>query len=119
MRLKKVALAEVLELIETGKSAYMLIPIRAETTLGQLKSAGVFVTAEEETPAVEEAQPEEKPKLPPRKPRIDHGKVMALHKAGWNIGSIALEVCCSTQSVRNIIEKYEAGEANNDTDPKD
>ena len=44
MRLKKVALAEVLELIETGKSAYMLIPIGAETTLGQLKSAGVFVT---------------------------------------------------------------------------
>lgn len=111
MRLKQVALAEVLELIETGKSAYMLIPIGAETTLGQLKSAGVFVTAEEETPAVEEAQPEEKPKLPPRKPGLDHGKIMALHRAGWTLKNIADEMGCSAQTVLNHINKEKHDDA--------
>lgn len=53
-------------------------------------------------------EPKQKAQLPPRKPRIDQGKVMALHRAGWNVSSIAMEVGCSGQSVRNIIQKHES-----------
>lgn len=64
----------------------------------------------------QEPTPEPKQKAQPKKPRIDQGKVMALHRAGWNVSSIAMEVGCSGQSVRNIIEKHESGEKQNETD---
>ena len=32
---------------------------------------------------------------------IDDGRIMALYEAGWNLSSIALEVECSAQTVKN------------------
>ena len=45
--------------------------------------------------------PEDKPKA--KRQKIDRGKVMALHNAGWNNAKIADEMGCSAWSVSSII----------------
>ncbi|MBQ9046783.1 MAG: hypothetical protein IJ120_02675 [Solobacterium sp.] len=125
MRFKIIARAEAFDHLQRGDGdVYIVEAINDDTPLGLLRNAEGFLLgipeeqAQEpktEAPAAEEAPKEEKTKLPPRRPRIDQGKVMALHRAGWNVSSIAMEVGCTSQSVRNIIEKHEGGEANNDT----
>lgn len=40
-----------------------------------------------------------------RKSKVDHGRIMALHAAGWPIKEIAADCKCSEQTVRNHIMK--------------
>lgn len=131
MRFKIIGRAEAFERIQRGDGeVYIVENITDDTPLGVLRNAEGFLLgipeeqAQEtktEAPAAEEApeptpEPKQKAQLLPRKPRIDQGKVMALHRAGWNVSSIAMEVGCSGQSVRNIIEKHESGETNDAAD---
>lgn len=131
MRFKIITRDEAFDHLQRGDGEVCIVKtITDDTPIGALRNAEGFLLgireeqAQEtkaEAPATEEAPepaPEPKPKaqLPPRKPRIDQGKVMALHKAGWNVSSIAMEVGCSGQSVRNIIEKHESGETNDAAD---
>lgn len=131
MRFKIITRDEAFDHLQRGDGEVCIVKtITDDTPIGALRNAEGFLLgipeepAQEtkaEAPAAEEAPeptPEPKPKaqLPPRKPRIDQGKVMALHKAGWNVSSIAMEVGCSGQSVRNIIEKHESGEKQDETD---
>ena len=131
MRFKIITRDEAFEHLQSGDGEVCIVKtITDDTPIGALRNAEGFLLGireeptqepKEEAPAAEEAQeptpePKQKAQLPPRKPRIDQGKVMALHKAGWNVSSIALEVGCSGQSVRNIIEKHESGETNDATD---
>lgn len=62
-------------------------------------------------PAMEEAE-EEKQSPPPRRAReeigrkkIDRGKVLALHRAGWSNKKIADEMACSEASVSMILKE--------------
>lgn len=40
-----------------------------------------------------------------RNDRLDKGKVMALHKAGWSIGDIAMEMASSIPSIQEVINE--------------
>lgn len=37
--------------------------------------------------------------------KVDRGKVMALHKAGWSLSKIADEMGCSAQRVHQIVKE--------------
>lgn len=131
MRFKIITRDEAFDHLQRGDGEVCIVKtITDDTPLGVLRNAEGFLLgireeqAQEtkaEAPAAKEApeptpEPKQKAQLPPRKPRIDQGKVMALHRAGWNVSSIAMEVGCSGQSVRNIIEKHESGEKQDETD---
>lgn len=66
------------------------------------------VTAEEKE---ETSAPEPKkrgPKAGGKKPKkLDHGKIMALHKGKWPVAKIADEMGCSERAVRNHIAMEE------------
>ena len=64
----------------------------------------VKLVEEEEPKPVEKPKKDKKPKEDKRK-KTDAGKIWALHDAGWNTSSIAMEAQCSTQTVRNILAK--------------
>ena len=75
------------------------------------------VTEDIPLPAMEEPVEEEK-QSPPAEPekksgrkKIDRGKVMALHRAGWSNKKIADEMACSEASI-SIILKEESGKYN-------
>lgn len=75
------------------------------------------VTEDIPLPAMEEPVEEEK-QSPPAEPekksgrkKIDRGKVMAMHRAGWSNKKIADEMACSEASI-SIILKEESGKYN-------
>lgn len=59
------------------------------------------------------AEETEKPSapVPKKKPPLDHGKIMALHKGKWPVAKIADEMGCSEQAVRNHIAQEEKKDA--------
>ena len=62
----------------------------------------------EEKPVVPivEKKPEEKPKKPGgRKFKVDRGKILALHRAGWKAADIARDVSCSDWTVNKVIRE--------------
>lgn len=75
------------------------------------------VTEDIPLPAMEEPVEEEKqsPSAEPEKKsgrkKIDRGKVLALHRAGWSNKKIADEMACSEASI-SIILKEESGKYN-------
>lgn len=81
--------------------------------LGIQKSESKTVTADIPlpVPAMEEAE-EEKQSPPSAEPekksgrkKIDRGKVLALHRAGWSNKKIADEMACSEASVSMILKE--------------
>lgn len=86
--------------------------------LGIQKSESKTVTADISlpVPAMEEAE-EEKQSPPSAEPekksgrkKIDRGKVLALHRAGWSNKKIADEMACSEASVSTILKEERNGE---------
>lgn len=98
--LKEIDLAGALSRIKDGSgSVCMLVPVSKDTTLEELMQAKGFALADTKK---EEPKPKaEKPKQEKRK--VDHGKIIALHNAGWGPSKIATEVGCSMQTVLNHI----------------
>lgn len=62
-------------------------------------------------PAMEEAEEEKhppssaEPKKKSGRKKIDRGKVLALHRAGWSSKNIAAEMACSEASVSMILKE--------------
>ena len=105
--LKELDLAGALARMKDGSEKIcMLVPVSKDTTLEELMQARGFALAEANKE--EPKSKADKPKQEKRK--VDHGKIIALHKAGWLPSKIAQEVGCSMQTVLNHInsEKNDA-----------
>lgn len=103
-----------------GNALKYLIRADRKNGLEDLKKAMVYLKWEVDTrtdPEPEEAEPaqaaepakkgrpkKEETKPTKRKP-VDHGKIMALHRAGWSVAKIADEMRVSDQTVRNHIQQ--------------
>lgn len=115
MNLKICSLADAVQNVISGQQTFMLVEITADTTLEEIGQADSFVTVA--------ADPEPKPKPKPATqtpkpkaavaPKVDHGRIVALYKAGWTIPRIADDVGCSQQTVYNHLQK----EQSNGADP--
>lgn len=112
--LKKVNLTDALECVRNGQTTYILFEMTKEdtTVLDLLKSDG-FVTLAPADPEEQKPQPKAKPKTTAKKATpsngVDHGKIVALHKAGWSTAKIADEMGCSGQTVLNHLAKENDG----------
>lgn len=104
------SLNEAITHIKEDRRAFMLVEIISETTVGELLDADGFMYL---APADPEPKPAQAPKTTVKKaaqkPGIDHGKIMALHKAGWSTAAIADEMGCSGQTVLNHLAKENDG----------
>ena len=115
--LKQIALVDAVKRVINGHRVFMMMEIDPHTTIEDLSFSDGFIVIEEEDPQPErDPKPElktkstAKPKAEPKKSGtsgIDHGKLIALHKAGWSIEKIADEMGCTTTTVRNHIRQEE------------
>jgi len=112
--LKQIALVDAVKRVINGHRVFMMMEIDPHTTIEDLSfSDGFIVIDEDPQPEVKpEAEPKAKtkPKAEPKKSGpsgVDHGKLIALHKAGWSIEKIADEMGCTTTTVRNHIRQEE------------
>ena len=112
---------EALDLHLKGEKVWLLVPMDDAFAVYQLKQYRCFkaeATALKEKveglAGQAEAKPKEEPKRAPRgtretrttaKPKIDHGKILALHKAKWPVQKIADEMGIANQTVRNHIDR--------------
>ena len=110
--LKQIALVDAVKRVINGHRVYIMFEIDPQTTIEDLGFADGFLIEEEEPQPEPKTKPEPKakPKAEPKKSGpagIDHGKLIALHKAGWSIEKIADEMGCTTTTVRNHIRQEE------------
>lgn len=130
--LKQISLEEAFEEVANGGAVYVLTQMTEDTTVGYLQeAAGLCMVVPDIDEADEEPEPEEVPELevsdtdeyteivinaekepePDKKPerkninKYDHGKIIALHNAGWSVAKIADEIRCNTQTVYNHLAK--------------
>lgn len=107
-----ISVADAIQAAMNEKQTFMLIEITEDTSVRELAMADGFVTVEvtepkpEPKPKPEQKEPAKSKKQKP-KPEIDHGKIMALHKAGWSSNKIAGEMGISAQTVLNHIARDE------------
>lgn len=116
---KSCSLNEAITHIKEDRRAFMLVEIISETTVGELLAADGFMYLAPADPEEEKPQPKAKPKTAAKKATpsngVDHGKIVALHKAGWSTAKIADEMGCTTQTVRNHLAE-EADEPGKDAE---
>ena len=116
MILKQIPLEEVVNAVNedlpddgSGK-VYMLVKVDKLMTIQDLWGASLFVIDVEDMEP--EPEPEPQPKktkakknTEPAKPKLDHGKICALFKAGWPPVKIADEMGCSPSTVTYHLQK--------------
>lgn len=118
--LKQITLVDAVKRVINGHRVYIMFEIDPQTTIEDLGFADGFLI-EEEDPQPEpktKPEPKAKPKAEPKKSGpsgIDHGKLIALHKAKWSIEKIADEMGCTTTTVRNHIRQEEQNGAEGGT----
>jgi len=95
--------------VRTGKEVWIITRtlVDEHTSLAEFLGADDYEIIEPEVPEKEEPAPTEEE--PPKKKKfpapVDHGKIIALYKAGWAPLAIADEMRCSLQTVTNHIKK--------------
>lgn len=122
--LKQIALVDAVKRVINGHRVYIMFEIDPQTTIEDLGFADGFLIEEDPQPEVK-PEPETKPKTKstakakaePKKSGVDHGKLIALHKAGWSIEKIADEMDCTTTTVRNHIRQEEQNGADSSSQP--
>lgn len=104
--IKEIDIAGALKRIADGSDQVcMLVPISMTTTVEELMKAEAFVLMDDK-PKEEKKPEKEKPKKKPAaKKKVDTGKILALHKAGWNLSSICLETGESYYTVKKTIDQ--------------
>lgn len=115
--LKQIALVDAVKRVINGHRVFMMMEIDPHTTIEDLSFSDGFIVIEEDPQPEAKPEPEPKPKAKtepkakskaePKKPGIDHGKLIALWKAKWSIEKIADELGCTTTTVRNHIRQEE------------
>lgn len=122
--LKQIALVDAVKRVINGHRVYIMFEIDPQTTIEDLGFADGFLIEEEDPQPELEPKPKAEPKAKPKpktEPKksgpsgIDHGKLIALHKAGWSIEKIADEMGCTTTTVRNHIRQEEQNGAEGGT----
>ena len=108
--LKEIDMTGALARLKDGSDQICaIIPVTKETTLNELMNARGFVLVDGKTPEERVAKPA--PKQKPEKKNVDHGKIIALHNAGWTATAIASEIGCSIPTVTSHIKaEKEKGE---------
>lgn len=96
--LKEITLNQAIDACTKERAVYKLTPVTMDDTIRELTKARFIVEEAAEKP--QKAQKETGRK-------IDHGKIMALHRAKWTATKIAEEVGCSVQTVINHIKQEE------------
>ena len=94
--LKEITLNQAIDACTKERAVYKLTPVTMDDTIRELTKARFII--EEAT-----EKPQKAKKEPARK--IDHGKIMALHRAKWTPSRIAEEIGCSLQTVINHIKQ--------------
>lgn len=112
--LKQIALVDAVKRVINGHRVYIMFEIDPQTTIEDLGFADGFLIEEEDPQPETKPEPKTKPAKPKAESKkkggpagIDHGKLIALHKAGWSIEKIADEMGCTTTTVRNHIRQEE------------
>ena len=112
--LKQIALVDAVKRVINGHRVYIMFEIDPQTTIEDLGFADGFLIEEEDPQPDPKPEPKTKPAKQPKAEQkksgpsgIDHGKLIALHKAGWSIEKIADEMGCTTTTVRNHIRQEE------------
>lgn len=111
VKVKKITLDEALHLLEEGTTVYMLKDIYDGTTVSELMCAS-FVAEETESDNPPPERKNSKPAASGSKKKLDHGKIQALHNAGWSHAKIADEMGCTTGTVATVLSKLKKGEHN-------
>lgn len=112
--LKQIALVDAVKRVINEHRVYIMFEIDPQTTIEDLGFADGFLIEEEDPQPETKPEPKTKPAKPKAESKkkggpagIDHGKLIALHKAGWSIEKIADEMGCTTTTVRNHIRQEE------------
>lgn len=108
--IKETDLAGALQRIADGSDQVcMLVPIGMKTTVEELikaKNYAIITQQASEKKGDPKPKTEKKKNAKPKKElTVDVGKILALHKAGWNISSICLETGDSYYTVKKIIDQ--------------
>ena len=96
--LKEIDLRGALARIRDGLDTVYVTSLKS--TDAQFASAFVMGQAEK----AEEPKQTTAPKPKPEKKNVDHGKILALHNAGWTATAIASEVGCSIPTATSHIK---------------
>ena len=100
---------EAMKALRQGKEVWIITRslIDEHTALSEFLNADDYEVVEPETEEPEEPSPAEEE--PPKKKKfpapVDHGKIVALYKAGWTLTAIADEMRCSQQTISNHLKK--------------
>lgn len=95
--------------VRTGKEVWIITRtlVDEHTSLAEFLGADDYEIIEPEKEEAPELIPTEEE--PPKKKKfpapVDHGKIVALYKAGWTLTAIADEMRCSQQTVSNHLKK--------------
>lgn len=117
-KFKTISREEALKMIlqNTGP-VYMYRAVADDLPIGMLRDFGEFMIPDEDPEPKKEATAAAP--APAKRSKVDHGKIMALHKAGWANKKIADEMMISVQTVINHVQAEQMGEKKDDADPDD
>lgn len=105
--LKEIDMAGALARLKDGSDQICaIIPVTKETTLNELLNVWGFVVDEGRASEdrVAKPAPVTRPVVKAEKKNVDHGKIIALHNAGWTATAIAAEIGCSIPTVTSHIK---------------
>lgn len=112
--MKKIELDEVVKRAkDPNEEIYMINRVSPLTMLEELYIADAFCAVapahveepEMQTVTVADPEPEKKPKNKAVPKGLDHGKIIALRKAGWSVAKIADEMQCTQASIKYHLDK--------------
>ena len=127
MIMKRLTPEDAYKALKENRAVYSIIQVEMTKgpmdVLDMIFGANDLITFEETAPDPEKKDEEildsvdaglqksrtgRKPKYEKQtKEQADHGKIIALHNAGWPVAKIADEMGCTDQTVRNHIKREE------------